>query len=518
MNRHLVSASLGLLIAPLISVCRTSQPPAAPAGRDSSTGRVLTAGDITYLGAIRMPAGTDTTYAFGNLTGRIVNGQVHLFVYGNNPTLHDPVYEIVDPGSGYSTDYTKAPRATLYANWGDIYQGKRVSFHAKGNSVTPYMMTPAGLFWSDRTHLLYWTYNSSFNVEGFPDWSLGASSLDDLATSATTSYGPWRTKATDADGRVHYGPWRCLYLWESPLDGSFLCGSTPQSGDAGSPFGPDMYGMAAWPNITTPPGNGNPDLVLTTRWLESYFMGNPHAPDHFRDGALVGRFRSFRRRTQQALWEEGYSTNLRANPALNGGIGSWTEVDRTTGGIWLQLTNVRGVIFSTGLAGATSQTTTDCANAAHQWYSNGGVGHLNCAHGCPPPGDFTGPMTTQGFPALVIYNPSDLAAVANTSNDYTPEPTSVLNMVDTYGVQVHAQDGYVPSLDGFYFDPVRKYLFMVARHVDRSGGQSAGQSIIHVFAIHDAPTLVPAPVPQVPVPTPVPAAVDPRLYPSPRPG
>jgi hypothetical protein len=54
MSRYLVSVSLGLLIAPLISLGRTPQSPAAQEGRHASSRRVLTAGDLTYVGAFRM--------------------------------------------------------------------------------------------------------------------------------------------------------------------------------------------------------------------------------------------------------------------------------------------------------------------------------------------------------------------------------------------------------------------------------------------------------------------------------
>ena len=521
-RRYLVSASLGLLIAPLISLGRTPQPPGTQEGRHSSSRRVLTASDITYVGAFRMPPNTDTAWAFGSLSGRLVNGQVHLFVAGNNTTNpHDQVYEIVDPGSGYTTDYTKAPRATLYANWGDIYHGRRISFDAAtGTPLTLQYLLPGGFFWNDQTQLLYWTYRDGYNVSLRPDWGLGATSLGDPATGTSTAYGPWRAAARDADHRMFYGPWRCLYLFARPSDGSLMCGSTPQSGDSGSPFGPDAYGGAPWPTKTTPAGFRAPDLVLSTRSLEYYFMGAPNAPNHFDElGALHGAFRSFRRTNEQTLWEPGLE-GLRANPALNKGIGSWGETDGTNGAIWLELANTRAVIFSAGLAGAVSQDPTDCVNASHTWYANAGV-HPPigaCSHGCPPPvGSATGPVTTASFPAFIIYNPDDLASVeAGTIPDYSPNPTATIDLVTTYGLPKLGANGGVKTDGGFYFDPVRKYLFTVSQQADDSDGRYAVHAVIHVFAIHDTPTAVPTPVLTVPVSTPVPAAADRRLVPAPK--
>jgi hypothetical protein len=455
--------------------------------------RVIAQTDITYKGCFLMPPGTDTTFAAGNLSGRMIGGQVHLFVYGNNPTLHDPVYEIIDPGSGYSLDYHTAPKATLYANWGDIYHGKRISFDGSGNPVQLGQQYPSGLYWNDATQLLYWTYADSYNVSGTPNWGLGASQLIDPVAGTSYAYGPWRTKATDADGAVWYGPWRTLYLWTNPLDGTLCCGSTIQSGDVSSPWGPDFYGGVAWPTATTlgGPSPAN-DLVLPTRYLESYFMANPSGANRLNaDGSVHGALRSFRRRLDNALYE-GFAGHQPSsvNPALNGGVGSWTLVDGVSGGIWLQLTNVRGVLFSMVLAGAVSQSPTDPL-AGHAWYSNAGVNPPvgACAHGIPPPVDITGGVTTAAFPALAIYNPSDLLAVANTANDYTPEPTSVINLEATFGVQTPpvTKVGAGKNLSGFYFDPVRKYLFCVTLRVDDTQGSDAVLSIIHVFAINDVP-------------------------------
>jgi hypothetical protein len=252
------SLVIGAALAPVVALGITlSAPPpqvAATASLCYSTKRVLTASDITYLGAIRMPPGTDTTFAYGGLTGRMVNGQVHLFVYGNHlgsvGGVIDPVYEIADPGT-YNTNYQAAPYAALVTTWGDVYHGKRETWDSNGNPIAMQYVYPASLYWSDSTQLLYWTYHDTYNVTGRPDWNIGASSLGSPANAASTSYGPWRTVATDADGQIHYGPWRCLYPFPNPTDGTMLCGSSIQSGNVGSPWGPDAYGGANWPTTST---------------------------------------------------------------------------------------------------------------------------------------------------------------------------------------------------------------------------------------------------------------------------
>jgi hypothetical protein len=490
-GRFLAFAALGALIAPIVVAETGGVTRTTTSNLTCATARpVISQADITYLGAIRMPAnGADTMFAGGGLTGRVVNGQTHLFVYGNgtqNP--RNAIYEIADPGSGYSTDYHNAPRATLVTNWGDVYHGKQQTWDAQGNLADiGASLAVGGLYWNDATQLLYWTYYDSYNVGGRQDWGLGASALTDPSSGASTAYGPWRTTTQDADGRTHDGPWRCLYMFANPLDNSMMCGSTLMSGNVNSPWGPDAYGGRPWPTATTPGGNGAPDLNLPNRFLEYYFMGgNLDA-----NGAVHGPLRSFRRTTELPLWEPFAGTiTLRANPAVNGGVGSWSDADETRGALWLELTNKHGVIFTTNLVGAVSQNPGDCTNAAHEWYSNAGVNPPNgaCTHGCAPPVQITGPVTTAAFPAFSIYDPDQLLAVRNgTIPDYSVDPRSVIDLEQTYHIKTANiyTVGSRKTVHGMYFDPVRKYLFVLAPAGDDGLGPQYLESLIHVFAIQD---------------------------------
>src|SRR5262249_46271285 len=105
--------SLPQVLSPMRLVHPFPVPPpinAPPIGTPpSGSATILQASDITYVGAIRTPLNVDTTFAYGGMTGRVVNGRVHFFLYGNNTsTPPDVVYEIEDPGGGYNTDYRQA--------------------------------------------------------------------------------------------------------------------------------------------------------------------------------------------------------------------------------------------------------------------------------------------------------------------------------------------------------------------------------------------------------------------------
>ena len=493
-KRFLALVAVGA-IAPLAMFAGGHAAPTASALTCATARSVIGQSDITYLGAIRMPqSGVDTTYAYGGLTGRIVNGRVHFFIFGNNTsTPRDAVYEIEDPGGGYNTDYTQAPYATLVTNWGDIYHGKRTSWDASGNPINIQYVIPVGIYWNDNTQLLYWTYTDTYNVAHRPDWDLGATALGDPTAATSTAYGPWRPKVQDADGNTYYGPWRCAYLFSNPFDGSMMCGSGPQSGNAGSPWGPDAYSGSPWPTTTTPAGYGSPDLSLPNRFLEYYFMGNANSSNYIDpNGVVHGHLRSFRRTNELPVWEQ-YSAGtvpLRANPALNGGVGSWSEMDGAGGGAWLELTNKRGVLFPSFLVGSPVQNTSDCANAAHEWYSNAGVNPPNgaCTHGCAPPVGVTGPVTTAGFPALIIMDPDQLLAVRNgTIPDYSPNARAVIDLAQAYNIRTATLStiGAGKTIRGLYFDPVRKYIFVLAPMADDTRGPYAPSALIHVFAIND---------------------------------
>ena len=327
-GRFLAFAALGALIAPIVVAETGGATRTTTSNLACATARpVISQADITYLGAIRMPAnGADTQFAGGGLTGRIVNGQTHLFIYGNgtrNP--RNAIYEIADPGAvtRRTTTTRRAPRWSRTGATSTTASSRR-GMRRGTPSTSVRNLVIGGLYWNDATQLLYWTYYDGYNVGGRPDWGLGASALTDPSTGASTAYGPWRTTTQDADGRAHAGPWRCLYMFANPLDNSMMCGSTIMSGNINSPWGPDAYGGRPWPTASTPGGNGAPDLNLPNRFLEYYFMGS----NLDANGVVHGPLRSFRRTTELPLWEPfAGAIPLRANPAVNGGVGSWSEAD-----------------------------------------------------------------------------------------------------------------------------------------------------------------------------------------------
>src|SRR5262245_59324487 len=90
-----------------------------PSGLSSS---VLSPSDFAYLGAVTVPKGGEggTYFSFSNarLAGRVVSGQIRLFLTQANPSVggwHDDVAELQYNGVGNPL--------TLVTNWGDITKG-----------------------------------------------------------------------------------------------------------------------------------------------------------------------------------------------------------------------------------------------------------------------------------------------------------------------------------------------------------------------------------------------------------
>jgi hypothetical protein len=515
-SQFLFSAFVGLAIAvgAGLSWPVTSRALSAAVDLCFSNQRIIGASDLTYVGAIRMPQnGVDASNAASpSLTGRIVNGQVRFFIYGKRDQTsgESVVYELADPGSGYSTDYTQAPRASLVTDWGNIYHGKRVEYaypngpNSANGAVLDFRAQSgtAGIYWNESTQLLYWVYYNNYDGNSHPyDSQMGASSLDNPSTKATTAYGPWRTKATDGDGNTWYGQWRCQYMTASPIDGSMMCISgLAVSGATQVPWGPTLYSRSSWPTGSTAAGWQAPDLSLPKRMLNYYFMGAQQASVgrpwvHDRSGELHGDLRSFRRRTDQAVFEYFDAAhfpnvnfqNLRVNPALNGGVGSWSDMDSVTGGIMIETPTKRGMIFSAVLAGhPLGLSQPNNCSAAHEWYTNSGVGTALCPHGCAPLYPNAGPVSTSMIPALIVYDPTNLDAVAaGAVKDYTVEPYDVINL-DTFNIKTAAnnEQGWAKNIAGFFYDPARQYLFVLAGNADNTRASWYREPLIHVFKIN----------------------------------
>lgn len=421
---------------------------------------MLRSTDLQYLGAYRCPSqGAWMDFSYGHMTGRIVNGETRLIMSGNR-VRQAPVYEFAVPNAVPNASPILAPKMTLVREWGDIYHGKRTTWDTVGVEQIVQGMFPGGMHWSEKQRLLYWTYYNSYNTSHFQDWSLGASRLNPDGTSQ--AFGPWRPT-----GGGKSGPWRCLRVAELP-NGGMLCGTTLASGNSESPWGPELWD-GTFPNASTPAGYGAPDLPVAKNLTYYPMIGgiNP-------DGTPKGPIKSCRRPGDYAFETLANAGILQVDPLKNGGVGSWSERDSWSDMTWIDLPDRQGVIF-TGHLGAD-----------HIWYSNAGIGNLNCSHGQPPPLAVTGPVSTRAYPAIWIYDQNDLLAVrAGSKVDYTVDPVETINAEKTYGL-VTAPITFVGSdktIAGQFFDAANRRLYIAAPDADDTN-LGIHFPLVHVFQVN----------------------------------
>lgn len=334
-------------------------PPTPPAGN------VLSPSKISYLGCLRMPVGVDTTFAYGGMSGRIVSGQTHLFVYGNPVQSAPPdVYEIDVTGLTPDPTPASAPRATLINNWGDIYHGKRLAWD--GATLSPLVGLTGinhGLYWHEGLQQLFWGYDYNYTNNAL--WTIGFSTLDN--SGASTAYGPFRFRATTGDGQTRDGN-RCQVLTAHPTTGKMIAAGIAKSGAAVLPWGPNNYGGNDFPTPSSPSGLSSL-IAQTYRYLDYYFPSTITF-----DGNWTGNLKSFRYPQAITYPYEYFAASLtdnRIDPLKNSGRGTWSSVDGVTSLWWFEGVNQRGVVWTATLMGSAIAAPTD-PNATHEYYNNDG--------------------------------------------------------------------------------------------------------------------------------------------------
>lgn len=431
-----------------------SAPPPAPT--PSGDARMLASSDLQYLGAMRCPADTRMDFSYGSMTGRKVDGVVHLLMPGN-VTLHDPLYEFADTES-YSAVPESAPRMSLVRAWGDVYGFLRTSWDDNGVEVGVQSRRPGGYYWHEGYQLLYWTYQNIYNTSQIPDWCLGASQLN--GDGSATAYGPWRPEGARIGARA------CTRLAQSP-SGEMLCGATLASGNISSPWGPDLW-AGTFPTAGTPAGYGNPNLPL-----EKYLTYYPMVGSIALNGTFTPPLRACRR-PGTYVFEPFENALTQIDPTLNSGVGSWTDLDYWHGVTWIDLPDRYGVLFTGSLA------------AGHVWYASVGMNNATCTHGIHAPVQITGPVSTDAYPAMWFYDPNDLISVrSGDTTDYTVNPVETVNAESTYGLTVSPIGvvGSAKTIAGQYFDPDTRRLYVCAPEADNTI-PGYRQPLIHVFLVN----------------------------------
>ncbi|HEX4347311.1 MAG TPA: hypothetical protein VHZ73_07045 [Vicinamibacterales bacterium] len=424
-----------------------------------STIPTLGPSDIQYVGLFRLPAdpaGTRFGFSNGALTARTVNGNLQFLIAGASPS-GDPVYEISYPG--YGTSFASAPVASLIKAWGDIYQGKRLTYRQSGSNVR-------GLLWYQNE--LLWTYGDPYNASSTSwDPSVGMSVLKSDGTAA--AYGPWRTSEHSQCTRGYMmavPDWfSSQYVSGMPLS----IGAPITSGNQASPWG---AAAMAW----NPPSPGAP-------------------PDPVQSGAVYASERHTVNVTKMILhdiahpqardanykrcgWNVPY--NCSGGSSLSPGVPMFQDIDMMSGAAWIDLPDKRGVVFFGQLATKLDGFDYGSDSLPHIWY-----GADICCHGQSgkPIWQATGPGTPTSVPHLWIYDPADLGSVARGSvKPYSLTPKTVFPVSAISGAALPSHVG-VYYWGGAHFDALSRLLFVASNYDDSAANPYEPRPVIRVFYI-----------------------------------
>ncbi len=150
--------------------------------------------DLVFVGGFKLPE--DIQYNSG-LTVRNIGGVKKLYTIRFAGTEKGYMYEVEVPDT-LDTTYPFEQLDT-YVNWEDIYQDTLVDTVSNGSSGTPPYVglsggasIPSGLYWDEEDQRMYWTKVVNYNnTSGESDASLGFSTLDDH-THTGTGIASWR--------------------------------------------------------------------------------------------------------------------------------------------------------------------------------------------------------------------------------------------------------------------------------------------------------------------------------------
>lgn len=450
---------------------------------------------LTFIRTIGLPS-LNMSWAYGDCTGRVVNGKPRLLFSGDNVGLNSPIFEV---------EITDAPVATYVQTWSDPYNGKRgtwiqgsaaldtadaldreakrlkrphlaviAAWFRRLGKKTPRdaytwvdfatAATPAlngGHFYHPDLDLLFVTYADSYNVAGRPDWNCVGIRLHPDGTADT--WGPWRLASRDGEGTIRQGPRGAMYLRPHPISGMVTGATTLGSGNVGYPWGANLVGGAPWPTPALPAGPHVPDVQLFDCYLFHYYMGTSVDPV---TGIAHGPVRSQRRARDPYIYESfpGVQAN-NVDPAQYQGVGSWGDLD-VIGGFEPFPDRV---LFFGAVSGSPIQDPTNPL-AAHCFYSNE-INHYTCNHGyaAVPPG-ITGPTSTARFPFGCAYAAADLDKVRRgLAVDWQLEPMAFSNLETDYGIVTAPINsvGNAKLIAGGFFHAATRRLYTIAQGADQ---------------------------------------------------
>ena len=429
--------------------------------------------DLQYKGLFLLPNDVGTSkfgWSLGTLTGRRINGNLHLFITGQQGSaggdgagLADNPYEIDYPGFG--SDLTSAPRANLVRDWGPTYQSKLLTTQ-NGTTEVRGLVFRDGFLWA--------SYGYYYNTTGAWDPSIVAVQLNDTTGSAS-AYGPWRTSEHSQKTRGYFVPIPDAFSAGYAGGRRIAVGAPLTSGAANCNIGTSLMALTAINPLTTPADRpGDEHRTLNCKRL--VYHDADHPQERNSNYKVCG-------------WKVAYDCS-QGSSVLNGppnfGNGFWlnrasgTISDKITASAWVKTLSKEGIVVFGEITDVVPGMVYVGDSLPHMWYGP----NAPCCHGQVAVGaDGTGPRSSSQVPMIFTYSPSDLARAAQgivTPWGFAANGSAHLN---TLAPTIRSIVGPY-TFGGAWFDDVDGLLFVSHVGADSLTSLYAPRPIIHVFQVH----------------------------------
>jgi hypothetical protein len=472
-------------------------------------GNVIAPSDIHYMGAIRLNQAAFTSslqFTFGGLALRKVLGKTRFLVLQDQTYTYAPA-EFESPaefdsagnlisGTPLTPNYASTPIAPFITNWGknndgsvyDFYHGIAGQWYdSNGNVFNDIYGGGGGAIWNcffegDRFHVMY---GATYGL--YHEWAHMFCTLDNPNNGVgpvSTAYGPFNI------AKPNYAPGLrgAVYFLKTHDGGYGLGGAQAGSYQQGvGPDGPTLFLGFTPPNTNTP--SGYPNLItVPNKGIVYYTLNGIMNPA---DGSIpAGQpIVSFRQYGYPYPYEASQGAHIAINPNLNGGIGTWTEVDSAAGMVYANIGTKHGYISiilkcSNHLIGSNQ---TGCTfggqTVSHTWYAAGG--NPLCDHGCSELVAVTGPVSTFREILFAIYDPAKVDEVKNgTRVDYTLDPEYYVYPKDDINSNIQPPSPGTPGVQmmGAAIDETNNMFYILANQADLTT-PGFGWPLIYAFQV-----------------------------------
>lgn len=312
---------------------------------------------IAFEGFFRVPTGSLGGGAYANLSyggmamaSRVVDGERRFFLTGHR-YANDPLIELVAPESlGRTAD--AAPAATLFRYWGDIYGGKKVTAE-EPNGFEPNANWTEGLLWDEAGQRLLWSYGNWYAASAVNNPVLGATTLRDDGTIGVR--GPWRTTVNSQQTRSFAVDLTPAII--SATGGATIgLGGKLQSINATASWGISLHA------IEVPADDPSAGSMISANTLASH----PISPTEQR-GQRQPDY-------EVARNPDGSLDAAGTQPAV-GGVGYWTELDETTGAVFVTTGTSNTLVYAGGQASGLIWYGTDSEHGVRDGTGSIGTGN-----------------------------------------------------------------------------------------------------------------------------------------------